>query len=132
MRILIGHCKQGLLCDEEAAKIEIIEQDTKTRYIISLWDGSEKEILADNKYTVIKIGNKKDSQRPDGWLSRSGKPTTYDIANNYPAAREKLINMGVDIDRISFFLPDASGYMHMYGPMPLDEAQQICYEYWMK
>ena len=132
MRILIGHCKQGLLFDGEAGKIEIIEQDEHTRYIVTMWDGSEKEILAENKYAVIKIGNKKDSQRPDGWLSRDGKPTTYDLAVDYANARKKLIDMGVDIDRISFFMPSETGYMRMYGPMPLDEAQQICYEHWSK
>ena len=131
MNIKLCHCKQGLLFEGDIAKLEVIEQDSNVRFIITDWENKERDILADNKYTICRIGNKKDSQRPDGWLSRSGKPTTYDLAVDFANARKKLIDMGVDIDKISFYLPE-TGYMHKYGPMPLDEAQQICYEFWRK
>lgn len=132
MNIKLCHCKHGLLFEGDIAKLEVIEQDSNVRFIITDWENKERDILADNKYTVCRIGNKQDSQRPDGWLSRNGKPTTYDLAVDYANARKKLIDMGVDIDKIRFYLPSETEYMHMYGPMPLDEAQQICYEFWSK
>lgn len=132
MMVRIGHCKQGLQFEGDVAKIEVMEDIQKVAYILTDWDRSERIIYADKIYSVIRIGNKEFSSRLTGELSVDGKPTTYDLASDFENARAKLISMGVDIDRISFYLPDEHGFIKRYGPMPLDEAQAICYEYWFR
>ena len=130
MNIRIGHCKQGILFSGDVAKLEIIEQDNKIRYILHDWDGTERDILAENQYTVLRIGNKKDSSRPNGWLSSDGKPTTYDLEARFDEAVKTLKEAGVDTERISFYLPNKNGWLQPYGPMPAEEARTICMEYW--
>lgn len=132
MRVKICNCKYGVVFEGDVATIEAIEQDDKIRYIVKMFDGEERDFLATNKYTLVRIGDKEDSTKPEEWfLSTKGRPTTYDIAAYFESSRAKLIEMGADLDKISFYLPNNRGlFINKYGPMPLDEAQQMCYDYW--
>ena len=121
----------GQVLDKDVAKIQIIERDENLLYVVTYWDGSEREIETDNIYTVLKVGTVKPN-RPKGMLSTRGFPTTYDLAARFDESVKILREAGVDTSKITFYLPDGNGWQKLHGPMPVEEAKKICEEYWEK
>lgn len=129
MKIKICSSELGVLFDDEAAKIEAIEQDDKILFVITDWDGKEREILSHNIYTVVKLGEAKEN-RVSGLLDTKGKPTSWDLASRYEDSIRILQEMGVDLEKLYFYLPREDGFVELHGPMPAAEARDICRKYW--
>ena len=130
MRIKICHSKYGVLIDREVKKIEVIEQDEKLMIIATDWGNLEHNIVCDNMYTVLRIGDKSKAQKRLIDIGIDKGPTTWDLARDFDAAVQELEKNNVDTNKICFYLPDGEGWMKHYGPMPVEEARKICVEYW--
>ena len=127
MKIKICHSKYGVCFDGDAAKIEEIEQDDKITFVVTDYDGSERKIVCENEYTVVRIGDKEKSQKKKFFQP---KQTTWDLVRDFDRAIQTMKEANVDTEHLHFYLPGPYGWMTHYGPMSAEEAYLKCKEYW--